>query len=364
MYKSFNIKHFRGLSDLTIEPIAEINLIAGANNVGKTAVLEALWMHNAPNVPDTALRVNRFRGLESIDPERLFYELFSNFDTDSQIEFSTQGDWGDNPRLLRLHLGDRVISEVPIRGVAEGPDYGGGASDSRESRREIVLESTDETGEVSISSGYYVATQIGPGVVQEGFRSERKSMGRRAQGVFLGARQPGGQQEAVKRLSGMIEKRRDQEVVDILRHIDPRIQHLSILTRSDVPTIFADLGGPQLFPVALLGDGTLRLLSIVLAVADSDGGMVLVDEIENGLYYQVMEQVWKAIGELAIASGVQLFATTHSEECLRAAHRAFSKTDEYQFRFHRLDRVNGETRAVTYDQEMLETAIQSGLEAR
>ena len=105
-------------------------------------------------------------------------------------------------------------------------------------------------------------------------------------------------------------------------------------------------------------------MSVALAIGDADGGVVLVDEIENGLYYQVMEKVWAAIGEMAEASGVQLFATTHSDECFRAAHRAFSGMHEYNFRLHRLDRVGGENRSVTFDQEMLETAIRSGLEAR
>ena len=125
-----------------------------------------------------------------------------------------------------------------------------------------------------------------------------------------------------------------------------------------------DLGGEQLLPAALLGDGALRLLTIALAIGESEGGIVLIDEIENGLYYQVMEQVWEAIGELAQSLNVQLFATTHSEECLRAAHTAFSKTKDYPFRLHRIERTNDGLRAVTFDKLMLETAIQSGLETR
>ena len=46
MYKSFNIKNFRCFNDLEFKPLERVNLIAGKNNVGKTALLEAIWMHH------------------------------------------------------------------------------------------------------------------------------------------------------------------------------------------------------------------------------------------------------------------------------------------------------------------------------
>jgi AAA15 family ATPase/GTPase len=42
MYKSFKIKNFRCFEELELNELAEVNLIAGKNNVGKTALLEAL----------------------------------------------------------------------------------------------------------------------------------------------------------------------------------------------------------------------------------------------------------------------------------------------------------------------------------
>ena len=45
MFQSFTVKNYRCFTDLTIEPCARINLIAGKNNVGKTALLEALAIH-------------------------------------------------------------------------------------------------------------------------------------------------------------------------------------------------------------------------------------------------------------------------------------------------------------------------------
>ena len=44
MLTSLHIKNFRGFRDLTIQPLARVNLIAGKNNVGKTGILEALFL--------------------------------------------------------------------------------------------------------------------------------------------------------------------------------------------------------------------------------------------------------------------------------------------------------------------------------
>jgi AAA15 family ATPase/GTPase len=107
-----------------------------------------------------------------------------------------------------------------------------------------------------------------------------------------------------------------------------------------------------------------RLASLVLAIGNAPKGVVLVDEIENGLHHSILPKVWRAIGEVARQFNTQVFATTHSLECIMAAHRAFSESERYDFRLHRLERINETIRAVTYDQETLEAAIETGLEVR
>lgn len=364
MYKSIRIKNFRGFTDLSIKSMAKVNLFAGSNNIGKTAVLEALWIHNAPSVPDTAFRVNAFRGLTAIDRNRLLLELFTNLDSDKQVSITTTGDWSKRSRTLKIRLEDRGTSFVPLSAPGENQEIHGEAPD-RTSRQEIIYEYTSETGTKVISRGYFVETNVGPGVIGEGFRTEREAtIPGYKPGTFLAARQPWGQAAEIQRLSAMTERKQDTDVVRLLQIIDPRIVGLSILTRANIPTIYVDVGERHLLPAALLGDGTLRLITIALAIGEAQGGIVLIDEIENGLYYQVMERVWESIGEMAESLNVQLFATTHSEECLRAAHKAFSRRKQYDFCLHRLERMKDGHRAVSFDQEMLETAIESGLETR
>ena len=95
--------------------------------------------------------------------------------------------------------------------------------------------------------------------------------------------------------------------------------------------------------------------------------MVIVDEIENGFHHSVMQSVWDGIAEFAHEFDVQIFATTHSWECARAAQQAFSINEMIDdFRYHRVDRRldTGEIFVQTYSAEALEASFEIPLEIR
>jgi AAA15 family ATPase/GTPase len=93
MYRSFTVRNFRGFEELAIDSFERINLLAGKNNVGKTALLEAIWIHHDANNPDLGLRVDSFRGLDVVDSENFMSNLFFRFNRDLTIELSAEGDW-------------------------------------------------------------------------------------------------------------------------------------------------------------------------------------------------------------------------------------------------------------------------------
>ena len=109
--------------------------------------------------------------------------------------------------------------------------------------------------------------------------------------------------------------------------------------------------------------GMSRILSLALAIATVPGGIVLVDEIENGIHHSVMEKVWRAIGAFARNYDVQLFATTHSYECIGAAYRAFESDEEDELRLFRIQRNgDGGFKAVKYDRERLGGVLELRME--
>jgi ABC-type multidrug transport system ATPase subunit len=90
--------------------------------------------------------------------------------------------------------------------------------------------------------------------------------------------------------------------------------------------INGDIGIGRLIPLPLLGEGTVRLLEILLAISTTRDGVVLIDEIENGLHYSVLKKVWKAIAQYARKSNSQIVTTTHSWESIEAAREKMGST--------------------------------------
>ncbi|MCH7786018.1 MAG: AAA family ATPase [Chloroflexi bacterium] len=367
MYTSFEVQNFRGLPNLKIEHLKRVNLIAGKNNVGKTTLLEALWLHHAPNLPDLGLRINAFRGLEGFDAHELFHELFWNFDSEIEIELAAFGSWGEGRKVLKIELleVDVSVSNIDPSGNNRPQEQTSGTSLISDKR--IVLDYTDETGKQFKSEGWAVEAQISPGVLRQSLSSRRAAVGKRATGIYLPSRHRSNPQEDAERFGKLEIVGKHSRVVSLLKHVEPRLEQLTIIPRASIPMLHAKLKGyGRLLPLPLLGDGMARLASLALAIANAEDGIVLVDEVENGLHHTVMKKVWSGIAQFAREFNVQIFATTHSAECVKAAHEAFSDEKKYDFRLHRLERKRDtdDIRVVTYDQETLEAALELGLEFR
>ncbi len=181
---------------------------------------------------------------------------------------------------------------------------------------------------------------------------------------FQGARARIPLREEAERF-GKLEIRGEQDVLlRVLQLIEPRLKRLAIVVMAGEPILHGDLGAGRLMPLPIMGEGMVRLTSLILHISNAPNGVILVDEIENGLHHSVLPKIWRAIGDVARQFNTQVFATTHSLECIIAAHKAFAESEIYDFRLHRLERIKGTIRAYTYEKNTLEAAIETGLEVR
>lgn len=117
-------------------------------------------------------------------------------------------------------------------------------------------------------------------------------------------------------------------------------------------------------PIGTMGDGIWRLLAVTLALIRASGGVLLVDEIDTGLHFSVMEKMWKLVTETAQQLNVQVFATTHSSDCWKAL-ASVSRSDvsqDSEVTIQRIEKTRSE--AVHFSESEIVFAAEGDIEIR
>lgn len=363
MYKSFTIKNFRCFSEFTFKPLEQINLIAGKNNIGKTALLEALWMHHGYQNPQLGVRIDAFRGIALIREDEVMINLFKEFDQKKDIIITSIDEKKKKANLTIKKMESPIIT-VPIdmeeykkkreKGISTNSELSTSES-TTVSRPEIHFKFTSNKSKKVESKAYFDKDQL----KFEQARKIDKSLG-----IYLTPSHIENPDAIAERYGNLEVNKSESDIIQVLKIIEPDIQKLIVRVRTGVPIIYGDTGKKKMIPLQLMGDGIGRLFRIALAVTDAPNGIVLVDEIENGLHYTVIKNVWKAIALLSRKYKTQVFATTHSRECIQSAYEAFNEDKRYDFLLHRLELVKGKITDIVYDKEALEAAIKSKFEIR
>lgn len=371
MLTELTVTNFRNLKDVSLENLGRITLIAGKNGAGKTALLEALWLLSGPDVPELCTRINRFRGLRVTGPDTVFHDLFRNFDTQRHIRMIARGDWGSPPRELGIYLQDREITQDIPSDIPEEDSIEHSTTHQTASEFEIVFEYRHDDGKTYISRAWWdqeIPTPVGLGpieMISAGVRQERKRVPGRPSSAFMASLRRDNHQTIATRFGKLQLQGKDVEILRLLRPLEPRLKSLIPITISDTTVIHANIKGlNRPIPIQLLGEGLNHMFSFAIAMGSAVGGLLLIDEIENGLHHMVLPEVFATLLAMARAFDVQVFATTHSAECIGAAHEALREAGQHEAAFYRLQRTNGEIKAVYFDDEMLETAIAHQMEVR
>ena len=363
LIRTFTISNFRTFEYLQLGNLERVNLVSGMNNVGKTALLEALWQFSVPNLPRAGLRLNELRGIWEPGSEDLSFHLFHRYNTSVPVKLIADGDWGAVSRSLMIKLRPRAASRVDLGEDDDSSEY----LVLDDFPDEIVFQYVDETGEYE-STGWLERRRIGPDRWQTRLSSSshprRHSIQNQSQSQYFSARFRNTSRHDANRLSQMEIRGLEGTLVDSLNVFEPNLSRLTVLSIEGRPVIHADVALPRLIPVGLLGDGMQRIISLALAFESATGGLMLIDEIENGIHYSKLPDLWQVISSFSQKYNTQVFATTHSDECVRAAHEVFSSTDDYSFRYYRLDRVGESIKVKSFDKPILGAAIDGNFEIR
>lgn len=359
MIKSLQVKNFRGFGSLEIKELNKFNLLVGHANTGKTTLMEAIFLLLGVLNPKLAISINGFRGLEAIDQNywaRYFHDL------KMEQEISIAGEiTGTIEELRKLTITPKLVSHLreTENGVSAhtASDY---ASTSAAVPRGLLycydrLKAHAEEYETFRTE----LVEEEKGTAQwEPSREHDKFI---VPAVFLSAGTL--YSGLASRFAQMAEAKLKPDLLAVLSLIDKDILDLE-LGQNNV--LFCDVGLPKMLPVNLMGGGVIKVLSALTAFADCSKGVLLLDELENGLHFSAQEILWRALYEAANKFDVQIIASTHSYECVRAFQAvAKERLDLYDdFSLFRLEKHDHSPHVVRIDMNDLETAIKSHWEVR
>jgi len=308
---SLEIENFRTFRHLHIERLARVNLIVGKNNVGKTSVLEALWLYAC-------------RG----DPGVIWEQL-------AVREEST--GWSASPVPAPALRAIRNLFAQRPDVVAQGGTLTIGSAAVPDQRLTLALErhadpTSQQRGLVPFFSLRVGAkTQLFTEFMQHmPDRSIPPAVTHIPNAIVLA----GGLTPAY--VTALWDKialtNLEEDVVAALRMIAPEIERVNMLADPAVGSQRIAMarvhGGGHPIALRSYGDGLFRLFVLAVALVNAPQGLLLIDEIEHGLHYAVLPEMWRLIFQVATRLNIQVFATTHSWNCIEAFQFAAATADD------------------------------------
>lgn len=357
-FKNIHIQNFRGFKELKIEDFKQVNLFVGKNNAGKSSVLEALFLTIGISNPTLAQNIHILRGGIIEENAHHFQLLFFGFNSKNNIYIHVDTFEKD------------VYRELIIKPLFQQISF-----TSKEKNENLDISITNSKSSIKVVNGIEYDFKI------KKRHQQAKTYQASIQGVTklnltsnyeetIGATiylpsQVTNWADIASKLNTILVDKEEESLIIPLQGIDERIKTISIGANN---FIYCDLGFDKLVPIHILGDGIKHFLSILVDIYFCKGGIFLIDEIDSGLHYSVLVKLWKAIFKASQEYDVQLFATTHSDECVRAysqAHQEIYGIEDDNIRLYRIERNEDDThKAIKLEAENLSGILEMNWEYR
>lgn len=386
MLKSLEIKNFRMLEDFHVPKLGRVNLIVGKNNSGKSTVLEALRIF-AGNAHFSLLEQ-----IASSHDEKLYFSAIELDDVDATAPFSDffSGRRYPDSDDIAIQIGeaksDNILQVQHGYYIEFQEEYkeDSGEITYRIRRKRVLKSQLDElAGDDTLNHALFI---------QKGDRStmlriDASSSRLRAPTFEIMKATPCStiptQFIEIDELADEWDKialTDDQEIVkDALRIISSEFEDITFIRKEgnyrtgkksldrSAKVKLSNISRPV--PLNSLGDGMLRILQLILKTFPAKGGFLLIDEFENGLHYSVQEKIWELLFDLAEKLDIQIFATTHSWDCIESFSKVAVKKQEIDgilFRVGKSARIsdNGKVIATVFDETQLFNITQADVEVR
>lgn len=379
MLNSFLVRNFRIFEELKIERMSSVNLFVGKNNSGKSCLLEAIHIYASDANPKTLVDIAMARDEH--------WQSYVKHQEGSGPRYGLTIKAPESETFLRHLFHGYALPDIGNAGIELGPiapererievvNRAYQLVDSEDGRRlRVPVEQGllfDEVVNLQLAleikktdkSEYLLPLTVDPLLTEY----KRQMMFRVREPRFPVQTVPTGSvnENLLAQLWDSINLTDLQdEVVSCLQLIDSTIKDVAFVGegRSRIAIIRKN-GGQERLPLKNMGDGLLRLFHIILAIVNAKNGLLLIDEFENGLYWGVQPKLWETVFRISERLNVQVFATTHSKDCIRAFENIW-RDNESKGTFHRMDKSqDNRIKCVSYNPETLGDAIEMDVEVR
>jgi energy-coupling factor transporter ATP-binding protein EcfA2 len=367
--ENFAVEGFRGLTDLRVRAFGRVNLITGKNNSGKSSLLEAIRVLASAGSLQTLRDILDYReelnGLDSDSPiGRMELSAFSTLfggcpDLASKaatFSISAEGSISPSSSNIRVSTGWFIrkvdADQRTVNYESAHPDFFGD--------EEILPALEIKIGERSrvVPFDRFLRRPL--------FRNEPEVA--KTPVVYLDPFSSRSTSQLSAMWDAIALTDLEIEVVSALKIISADIEAVSMIgsderIRRGRTAIAKGAGFSLPVPLRTFGDGVNRFFGIILSLCNAKNGILLVDELENGLHYSVQVDVWRTIFRLSRKLNVQVFATSHSLDCVRSFQEASVESDQEGVLL-RLTKRGGNVIPTIFSEDELKIASRNQIEVR
>ena len=309
------IKDFKCFDHFKTEGLKRVNLIGGKNNVGKTAFMEACYVNVHAQDIESFLHA-----LHGIKFRRENLNVLANTKKRKGLEFIENS----NNIFVKTNVN---LTQYKISGIEDGRklyDFSYKGESIKTNANQLSLE-TKKTERIEFIDSF-------------GFSDK----------------------DIISNYSFIQKKDKEDFLNKSLMNLDSTIQTFKVIDEKPQCKI-----NDKYLEITELGDGVRHLTSIITTLYASEDGYLFIDEMDNGIHYSMLDKVWEIILNLAEELNVQVFATTHSKECIESYGRVAKKLVNKDINFTTLVRnKSNEVVAINYDYDLFLSTLEQEHEVR
>lgn len=304
MISSLSVTDFRGFREIHLDGLKRFNVIVGESGSGKTALLESIFLVSGAN-PGVWMKLRNWRGMSQFirlmgtksSYDSLFRDIFFNFQK-QKVASMRFTDSRSGVRSVTIGYSGRETGRLSATGEPENafvvdPVVFHWRLKGKSFRTKITVSPRDGSLNLEGSNEVYPVWFISPAI----------SEGPTVSQMF----------------SDLSQQNRIDPVICAVKSLFPFVQGMTLESIAGELTICVSLEEvSEKLPVGALSSGITKFLFLLIAIANIPGGVILIDEMENGFYYGNLTKLLGTVFSFCVTHNVQMFATTHSYELLQA----------------------------------------------